>query len=127
MWTFVFVHGHSASFVGGRPRMGAVVFVRGHSSLYMRSRFRMCVVVFERTQVSGVMGMDVLWLLRIVVVVVMGRGRRITIVDALWMHWTRCEHVGVIVDGSELGLWWSWPVWLGSLWSWSWWSWPLWL
>ena len=45
----------------------------------------------------------------VVVVVVMGHGHRITVVDTLWMHWTRCEHVGVVVDGSDLGSWWLWP------------------
>ena len=58
-----------------------------------------------------------------VVVVVMGRGRCVTVVDALWMHWTRCERVGVIVDRSDLGSWWLWPAWLGLLWSWPPWLW----
>ena len=49
---------------------------------------------------SGVGGVDVLWSSRIVVVVVvvaMGCGHRITVVDTLWMQWTRGERVGVVV------------------------------
>ena len=74
----MFVHGHSASFVGGRPHMGAVVFIHGRSSSYMRGRFHTCTFVFEWMQVSEVMGVDVLRSSRNVVVVV--------VVWSSWMH-----------------------------------------
>ena len=81
--------------------MGVVVFICGRSSSYVCGRFHMCVVVFKRTRVNVVMGEDVLWLSRIVVVVVaMGRGRRVTVVNTLQMQWTRGECVGVVVDAS---------------------------
>ena len=79
MWTLVFVRGRSASFVGSCPCTGVVVFICGHLSLYMCGHFHMCAVVFERMQVSGVMGVDVLWLSRTVVVVVV-----------VWWSWTHC-------------------------------------
>ena len=88
-WTIAFVCGRSASFVGGHPCTGTVVFIRGHSSLYMHGRLPTCTVGFEQTQVSGVMGMDVLWSLRTVVVVVW----------SLWMHrgWGVASMVGFVM------------------------------
>ena len=82
----MFVRGRLASFIGGHPRAVAVVFVRGCSSSYVRGRFRMCRVVFEQMRVSGVVGMDVLWSSRTVVVVVW----------SLWTHrgWGRCGRMG---------------------------------
>ena len=79
-WTIMFVHGCSASFVGGCPCMGVVVFICGHLSSYVHGCFctcvvvsvhvwlspyvhgcfRTCVAVFEWTQVSEVVGMGVL-------------------------------------------------------------------
>ena len=81
----MFVHGHLALFV---------VFIHGRSSSYVHGRFRTCTVVFERMWVSGVVGVDVLWLLRTVVVVVV-------VVWSLWTHhgWGHRGHmlIGVVV------------------------------
>ena len=85
----MFVRGCSASFVGSRPHTGAVVFVRGRLSSYAHGRFRTCAVLFERTRVSGVMGVDVLWSLRTMVVVAWSS----------WMHcgWGIASMVGVMM------------------------------
>ena len=85
----MFVHGGSASFVGGCPRTGAIVFVHGRLSSYMHGRFRTCAVVFKRTWVSGVVGVDVLWSSRTMVVVV------------VWLSWTHggWGHCGRMVIG----------------------------
>ena len=82
MWTIVFVRGRLALFVGGCPHMGAVVFIHGCSSLYVRGCFHTCAFVFKRTQVNKVVGVDVLWSSRTMVVVV---------VVVVWSSWT---HLG---------------------------------
>ena len=64
----------------------------------MRGRFHMGAFVFERMWVSEVMGMDVLWSLRTMVVVV--------VVWLLWTHrgWGCCGHmrIGVMVVVASL-------------------------
>ena len=78
----------SFSFMSGRLHMWVVIFVQARSSCTW-------VVVCVWGWVDVVMGMDVdaLRLSRIVVVVVvMGCGRRITIVDVLWMCCGCCGH-----------------------------------
>ena len=65
----------------------SILFVSG---LYFVGVHSSCtwVVVCVWGRVDVVMGMDVLRLSRVVVVVVvMGCGRRVTVVDALWMPW----------------------------------------
>ena len=71
--------------------MGVVVFVRGHSSSYVRGHFHMCAFVFEQTQVSEVVGVDVLWWWRTMVVVVWSSWMRLG-----WGHCGRTL-IGVMV------------------------------
>ena len=75
-WALSFIRWRSSSYRCGCFHSWVLIFICAWSFPYVRSCFRTCVVVFEWMRVSGVVGMDVLWLSRTVVVV--------------WSSWTHC-------------------------------------